>query len=299
MLHFSRKTATILLLGIAVLSAPWLRAARAATFHDALGREVVLPQEPRRIISLLPSLTEILYDLGLADRVVGVTTYSNYPPAAASKPKVGSYININVERILSLAPDLVIGSKDGNERMVVRLLEQAGIPVFVVNPRGVYEAVDTVAVVAKICGIGAHGAAIAGELRARAHKVTARTRRLQPVLVLLQINVRPIMAVNRHTVHHDLIRLSGGINMTAEEPVTYPRISIEEVILRKPEVILISSMERGGRFERARQEWLTWSSIPAARNGRVHLIDSDLIDRPSPRLVEGLERMAAFLHPEL
>lgn len=85
--------------------------------------------------------------------------------------------------------------------------------------------------------------------------------------------------------------------MTAREPITYPRISVEEIVGRQPDVILISSMQRGGRFEKAREEWLKWTSIPAARTGRVHLIDSDLIDRPSPRVVEGLERMAELIHP--
>ena len=87
--------------------------------------------------------------------------------------------------------------------------------------------------------------------------------------------------------------------MTGDSPFTYPRISLEEVIRRKPEVIIISSMERGGRFERARLEWLKWTSIPAVKNGRVHLIDSDLIDRPSPRIIKGLETMARFIHPEV
>ena len=86
--------------------------------------------------------------------------------------------------------------------------------------------------------------------------------------------------------------------MTSGEPVNYPRISLEEVIRRKPEVIVISSMERGGRFEKARQEWIEWKSIPAVQDKRVHLVDSDLIDRPSPRLIEGLEIMAKLIHPE-
>ena len=87
--------------------------------------------------------------------------------------------------------------------------------------------------------------------------------------------------------------------MTEDEPITYPRLSLEEVIRKRPEVILISSMERGGRFEKARQDWLKWTSIPAVQNGRIHLIDSDLIDRPSPRIIQGLEAMARFLHPDV
>jgi iron complex transport system substrate-binding protein len=107
------------------------------------------------------------------------------------------------------------------------------------------------------------------------------------------------MTVNKNTYHHDLIRLAGGRNMSEDEPITYPRISLEDVILRKPDVIIISSMERGGRFEKARQAWLRWKSIPAVKNNRVHLIDSDLIDRPSPRIIDGLEEMAKIIHPEV
>jgi iron complex transport system substrate-binding protein len=135
------------------------------------------------------------------------------------------------------------------------------------------------------------------------------TRRLESVrsaiqykkkpLVFLQINIVPIMTVNKTTVHNDLIRLAGGVNMTADEPITYPRISVEEVIRREPEVIIISSMERGGRFEKAKKDWMQWTSLPAVKNKRVCLIDSDLIDRPSPRIIDGLEAMARIIHPEL
>jgi iron complex transport system substrate-binding protein len=107
------------------------------------------------------------------------------------------------------------------------------------------------------------------------------------------------MTINKDSFLHDLIQLAGGRNMAEDEPITYPRISLEEVIKRKPEVIIISSMERGGRFEAARLEWLKWASIPAVKDGRVHLIDSDLIDRPSPRIIEGLEVMASFIHPKV
>jgi iron complex transport system substrate-binding protein len=106
------------------------------------------------------------------------------------------------------------------------------------------------------------------------------------------------MTVNRKTFHHNLIDLAGGRNMAEDEPVTYPRISLEEVIRRKPEIILISSMERSGEFDAARAEWMRWTSIPAVKTGRVHLVNSDLIDRPSPRMVDGLENLARRIHPE-
>jgi iron complex transport system substrate-binding protein len=274
-----------------------VNAADCKTFTDALGREIPVPAPPKRLIALAPNLTEILYALGLGDRVVGVTNHCNYPPEASLKPKVGSYIHLNVEQIINLSPDLVIGTVDGNERYILDLLEQARIKVFFVNPRDVRQAIETISTVGLVCGVPEKARQIAGRLTLRVDRVVEITGAEKRPLVFLQIHIQPIMSVNRNTVHHDLIHLAGGDNMTADEPVTYPRIGLEEVIRRKPEVILVSSMEREGRFEKARQDWLQWTSLPAVQKGRVHLVDSDLIDRPSPRVVDGLEIMAKLLHP--
>jgi len=276
----------------------WASPSPCATFKDSLGREVPVPAPPKRLIALAPNLTEILYALGLGDRVVGVTDHCNYPPEVSLKPKVGSYIHLNVEKIVSLSPDLVIGTVDGNERYILDLLEQAQIKVFFVNPRDVRQAIETISTVGLVCGAPERARQISGQLTQRVNRVVEVTGANKRPLVFLQINIQPIMTVNRNTVHHDLIHLAGGENMAADEPVTYPRISLEEVLRRKPEVILVSSMEREGRFEKARQDWLQWTSIPAVQKGRVHLIDSDLIDRPSSRVVDGLEIMAKLLHPE-
>ena len=283
---------------IGVLVVLWASPSLCATFRDALGREISVPAPPKRLIALAPNLTEILFALGLGDQVVGVTDHCNYPPQASLKPKVGSYIHLNVEKIISLSPDLVIGTMDGNERYVLHLLEQAHIRVFFVNPRDVRQAIETISTIGLVCGVSEKARELSAGLTLRVNRVVETTNPRKKPLVFLQIQIQPIMSVNRNTVHHDLLRLAGGDNMTADEPVTYPRISMEEVIRRKPEVILISSMERGGRFEQARQQWLEWTSIPAVQRGRVHLIDSDLIDRPSPRVVDGLEIMARLFHPE-
>ncbi|MCU0596781.1 MAG: cobalamin-binding protein [Desulfobacterota bacterium] len=239
---------------VAVLTILWAAAAHPATFKDALGREIPVPAPPKRLIALAPNLTEILYALGLGDRVVGVTDHCNYPPEASLKPKVGSYVHLNVEQIISLSPDLVIGTVDGNERYVLDLLEQAHIKVFFVNPRNVRQAIETISALGLVCGLPERARQIADALTLRVNRVVEAVRDRTRPLVFLQINIQPIMSVNRNTVHHDLIRLAGGDNMTADEPVTYPRIGLEEVIRRKPEVILVSSMEREGRFEKARQE---------------------------------------------
>ena len=271
----------------------------AATYTDALGRTVTLDKQPRRIVSMAPSLTEILFFLGLKDRVAGVTQFSYYPPEAELKPKIGSYINLNVEKIVTLNPDLAIGTADGNKEGVVKHLEQAGIPVYIVNPRSVSDAIDTVAILGGVCGIGDTSMELAFRLKSRVDYVLEKTADLRRPLVFLQINVKPIMTVNRNTFHHDLIRLAGGRNISRDMTTSYPRISIEEVLQKKPEIIIISSMERGGRFAWALGEWLKWPVIPAVKEGRVHLVDSDLLDRPSPRIVKGLETLARLIHPEV
>ena len=277
----------------------WTALSSAATFKDALGRTVTLKTPPKRIVSMAPSLTEILYYLGLADRIAGVTQFSYYPPETAQKPNVGSYVNLNAEKIVSLNPDLAIGTKDGNKPTTVRLLEQAGIPVYIVNPRNIKDVIGTIHAIGELCGVGVRAKERSIQLGKRVNRICERTVSLKKPLVFLQINIKPIMTVNKNTFHHDVIRLAGGDNMAKNEPITYPRISMEEVMRREPEVIIISSMERNGSFERARKDWMKWSSIPAVKNRRVHLINSDLIDRPSPRIVKGLEFMTRLIHPEV
>jgi len=276
----------------------WAGMLQGAVYTDALGRKLILDQEPGRIVTLAPSLTEIVYFLGLGDRVVGVTQFSSYPPEAQSKPKVGSYVNLSVEQIISLAPDLVIGTADGNRPAIVELLEKAGIPVFVVNPRNTREVIQTIRDIGHLCGVAEKAQVLARELSTRVDRIVAKTSGLDRPLVFLQVNTRPLMTVNADTFSSDLIRLAGGRNLADQEPIHYPRLSIEEVIGREPQVIIVSSMERGGEFEEVRQQWLSMPMIPAAKTGRVYLVDSDLIDRPSPRIVEGLELLARDIHPE-
>jgi iron complex transport system substrate-binding protein len=286
---------SVVVVSLLALPAPsWCK-----TFKDSLGRDVELTSSPKRIIPLAPSLTEILYYLGLGDKVAGVTEYSYYPPEAAQKPSVGSYIDPNVEKIISLSPDLVIGTKDGNMPGSIYLLDEAKIPAYVVDPRNVEDAVSTIDKIGDLCGVSERAHQLTDKLKKRLEAVQNAVASKKKPVVFLQINVSPIMTVNRNTFHNDLIRLAGGINMAADEAITYPRISLEEVIKKKPDIIIISSMEIGGEFERAKKEWMKWTSIPAVKNNRVYLIDSDIIDRPSQRIIDGLEAMARLIHPEV
>jgi iron complex transport system substrate-binding protein len=270
-----------------------------ATLRDSLGRKVEVPAAPERIVSLAPSITEIIYFLGLGDRLVGVTKFSYFPEQARGKPNVGAYTDINIEKVITLDPDLVIATADGNKREDIELLNRAGIPVYVVNPRRVHQILDAIERIGGICGIAHRARERVGSLQMRVTRVKEAVKAGNRPLVLLVINAKPLMSVNRRTTHHDLIELAGGRNLAADQPITYPRLNLEEVIRRGPEVIIISSMERRGEHEKIRRQWFRWTAIPAVQNRRVHVINSDLIDRAAPRIVKGLEEMAKLIHPEI
>jgi iron complex transport system substrate-binding protein len=299
-----RRAWTIpLLLAVALLFGPRLAVAASGeagqrSVVDPTGRAVRVPADPRRVVALAPSVTEIVYALGQETRLVGVTRFSNYPPAAEKLPLVGSYIQLDVERIVALQPDLCIAVKDGNPIAAVEQLEALGLPVFAIDPLDLETVMQSVRAVGDLLGAEPQAETVVSDMRRRIEKVRARvaqtTRR--PTL-FFQIGVSPIVSVGSNTFIHTLIELAGGVNVAAG-PSPYPRFSREQVIALAPEVIVISAMERAAQFEQVKAEWMQWPAIPAVKSQAVFIAPNDLFDRPSPRLVEALEVLAAFLHPE-
>ncbi|MDO9515569.1 MAG: cobalamin-binding protein [Syntrophales bacterium] len=273
--------------------------ATAEVFVDKTERRVNIPSPPRRIVSLAPSITETLFALGLDREIVGVTMLSNYPDAARSKPRVGTFINISLERVVSLNPDLVIGTADGNKKETVNQLEGMGIPVYVVNPENLAEILHMILSIGRITGREDEATALARGLRERIGRVASSLKGLKRPQVFLQIGINPVITVGRDTLHNELIQRAGGANIYGETATRYPRCSMEDIIVKKPDIIIVSSMKRGGDFSTVRDGWGKWGTIPAVRDDRIHVIDTDLIDLASPRIVDGLERMAEIIHPEV
>lgn len=259
----------------------------------------VTPAHYRRIVSLAPSITEILFTLGLGNRVVGVTQHCDYPPEALAKPRVGSYVDLNLEKILSLKPDLIIATVDGNEREVVKRLVQFRMPVFLTNPRNLEEVFQTIRGIGRITRTESRADSVAKALRQRADRVIRACAALSRPRVFLQINEQPLVTVGKNTFRNHLIELAGGINISGGESIAYPQYSVEQVLRGKPDVILITSMEREAAPEKKKERWQAWTHIPAVQQGRIYLLNSDILDRPSPRLVDGLEALARALHPPL
>ncbi len=255
---------------------------------DELGRPIAVLQTPGRIVSLAPSVTETLYALGLGDKLVGVTTFCNYPPEAATKEKVGDTLRPNIEKIVALKPDLVIASTSSQLEAFVKNLESAGVPVYVSNPRNLKETIASIEKIGEVAGATHQAKELAEVLRARVELVGSRIGTQPKPKVFVMLGAEPLITIGSASFINDLITQAGGISISADESGDYPQYSLETVIARQPEVIFLQAGDEK-LPERMRQ-------TPAARNLRVFHLDDDLLLRPGPRIVDGLEQIAAKLY---
>jgi len=265
---------------------------------DEAGRRVHVPEKPRRIVSLAPSITESLFVLGLDEEVVGVTQHCNYPPKAATRPVVGSYVQFSLEKVLSLRPDLVLAVRDGNPRDSVERLASMGVPVYVLDPRSLEGLFHSLRRLGELLVRGEEAEAVIRVMRSRLERLTEAVAGRARPKVLLQVGIEPLVTVGRGTLQDHLIELAGGVNVAVEVPFQYPVMSLERVLQAAPEVILVSSMAGATDAAKELRRWQKWKEIPAVASGRVHLINGDLIDRPTPRILNGLEEMVRYIHPE-
>lgn len=289
----------VLMMPVALAAPALAETAARKEVVDPVGRRVSVPARLQRIVSLAPSVTEILYALQQEHRLVGVTRFSNYPPQAQKLPRVGSYVHLNVEQIAALQPDLCIAVKDGNPITVVEQLQSIGLPVYAVNPLDLASVMDSIQAIGTLLDAEARAGSIIDDMHQRIARVKERVARAEsrPTL-FFQIGISPIVSVGTDTFINTLITMAGGTNVAAGSP-PYPRFSREQVIAKAPEVMVISSMARDAVFEQVKREWMQWPAIPAVKNDKVFIAPPDMFDRPSPRLVDALELLAAYLHPAL
>jgi iron complex transport system substrate-binding protein len=253
---------------------------------------------PLRIVSLSPALTEIVFALGLGDRVVGVTTYCDWPPEARTKPKIGGFVNPSVEAVLQQRPDLVLVSPAAGNREAALAARRAGARMEVLAAETIEDAFHAIRRIAELGGAPERGEALAEELSARLEAVARRVRGRPRVPVLFCLQLDPIIAAGRGTLPSELLELAGGENIVQAE--RYPQVGIETVLAREPRVILQSRMDTldDGALRSARAYWSRWSAIPAVHEGRVVEVDGGAALRAGPRIAEAAERIASILHPE-
>jgi iron complex transport system substrate-binding protein len=260
---------------------------------DDLGRLVAINGTPQRIISLAPSNTEILFALGLGDKVVGVTDYCDYPPEALNKTKVGGYINPDIEKIVALNPDLILVAY-GTPMDVIDTMVGLGLTVYGIKTTDLDDLLNDIRRVGEITDKEVEAQALTSEMASRVQAVTNQTEELeQRPRVFYIVWHDPLWTAGSGTFIDELIEKAGGVNI-CQNITGYSTVSIEEVIARDPEIIITSELS---------YDWAINSTdlagTNASQSGRIYTCDDNLVQRPGPRLVEGLEWFAHFIHPEI
>lgn len=273
-----------------------------ATFVDDMGREVTIDEIPQRIVSHVPSITETLFALGLGERVVGVSDYCDYPEEAKSKPSVGNYFNPSIESIVALEPDLVL--TDGHSESIKQLDElEPPITYIVIDPKDIDGIFRDLELLGKVTGTEREAEKLIEDMQDSISHVIALVEGAPPVRVLYIIDATdptlPWTAGPGSFVDW-LITTAGGENIAAEAQGAWVQFSIEQIVSSDPEIIILPA-KHGTTF--TSPETLegnpAWREITAVEQGRIRIIDGDLVDRSGPRIVQGLEEIARIIHPEL
>ncbi|MDP1929888.1 MAG: cobalamin-binding protein [Gammaproteobacteria bacterium] len=263
-------------------------AAQPITVTDDDRRSITLEQPAQRIISLAPSLTELLFAAGAGDQVVGVSEYSDYPPEAATRSIVGRYDLLNMEAIVALGPDLIVAWRSGNPRAGVQRLIDLGFNVYVAEPTTLASIADHIDSFALLAGTQQTGGATSRFFRERLNALSAEFQNREPVSVFYQVWNEPLISVGGNELINDIITLCGGSNIFADLGLA-PKVSEEAVLQRNPQVIIASGMDIS-RPEWL-DEWLRWPQLQAVANGDLYFIPPDLVQRHSLRVLSGAEQM--------
>jgi iron complex transport system substrate-binding protein len=275
---------------------------RSVTITDDFGEAVTIRGLPRRIVSLAPSNTEILYALGLGDRVIGVTDYCNYPEEARARPKVGGYSTVNLEKVVALEPDLVVGSF-GNTEDAIKRLRSLGLTVVTLNPQTIDDIFHDIRLVGTMTGTEGNASACVDGLRQRVRVVEQKTSDLSSRPSVAQVVwYDPIWVSGRNTFQDEVIQKAGGKN-SFNLSTGWAIIGLEEFFTTDPEYIIVNSGTGMGdsAYDILHDYFMNeprLQNVSAVRNGHVYTIDADIISRGGPRIVDALEVVAAELHPE-
>jgi iron complex transport system substrate-binding protein len=259
-----------------------LRAALACVLLAVAAGAAAAAEGPTRIVSLAPHLTELLYAAGAGPRLVGTSEWSDHPAAARTLPRIGDALRLDFERILALAPDLVVAWESGTPVANIRRLESLGLRVVSVRVETLEDIPRAIEQLGDIAGTGAEARRAAGALRSGLEELTLEFAGRRPVDVFVQIDEQPLFTVTGRHLISDLLALCGGRNVFADLPGVAPAVDLEAVIVRNPQVILVTSV-RGD----PQAQWARWRGIEAVRTGNVIKVPPDEVTRATPRALAG------------
>lgn len=261
--------------------------------RDDTQTEIRLTVQARRIVSLAPNITEVVYAAGAGDKLVATVDFSDYPAAAKKLPRVGSYARVDIEAVAALRPDLVLAWDSGNPPAAVAQLRKLGIPVFVTEPKTLDDVARDLERYATLAGTEAAGKAAARAFRNRLAGLETQYATRRPVRVFYEVWDEPLMTVNGKQIISDVMRLCGGTNIFADLPALAPTVSVEAVLAANPDAIIAGGM--GERNAAWLEPWKKWPRLKATAQGNLFFIDPNLLQRHTPRLLDGADQMCAKL----
>ena len=260
---------------------------------DDSGQPVVLQHPATRIVSLAPHITELLFAAGAGNAVVGVSEHSDYPAAARTLPRVGGGSGVDLEAVLGLRPELVVAWGSGSPPGLLQRLRQLGVPVFVSEPRVMHDIATSLERLGRLAGQGAAASRAVQRFEERLRQLRERYAGRPPVRVFYQVWQQPLLTINGDHLVSDVIRLCGGVNVFGDLPELAPQVSVESVLQRDPQVIIA-----GGDAPDARSLadwWQRWNGISAVQGGHLYTIPQELLERHTPRILDGAGLMCERL----
>jgi iron complex transport system substrate-binding protein len=267
-----------------------LRAYREIT--DDLGRKLKLPLKVERAVSLSPNLTEIIFAVGAGDKLVGVTTYCDYPEQAKQIEKIGDTLRPSLEKIVALKPDVVFVSTASQLKGFANTLEQQGITLFVTDPDSFERIYSSIEKIGEIFQKEEQARELVDQLKSRVARVEQRVKDLPKLRVFVQID-KSLYTVGKNSFITDLVRKAGGISVTEELEADYPKLSKETALALNPEIIILTDSYDNNEPNEV------FRNSDAVKNKRVYTVKADILSRPGPRIVDALEQVASLLHPEV
>ncbi len=264
------------------------------TLKDELGRTVVIPDHPHRLICLAPSVVDDVYSLGAGTDVIAVSEFTTYPAEAVGKPTIGAPLNPSLEKIIALHPDLVLGTGDMNYLAVVDQLGRYGIPVFMVDPHGIAGIYKSITSLGYALNREADAIRLVRDLEAREQRMRTRVQGKPAVRVFMPVWYDPIVTVGRHAFITELIEAAGGSSITGDIAQEWPQVNLEAVVSRHPDALLLISGSKVSLADLSGRPG--WQAVSAVQKHRVYYVDRR-IELSSPAAIYAMEDLAKQLHP--
>ncbi|MFH0960326.1 MAG: helical backbone metal receptor, partial [Pseudomonadota bacterium] len=269
----------------------------ALCVKDSMEVQVCVHDTPKKIISLAPSLTELVFELGAGSSLVGRTTRCNFPDEAQNVPDIGAYMKPDFEKLVAALPDLVLAPKTGIRPELIDRLRNLKIPVYVDDCLNIEDIRNVITNIAKLLRKENQAGQILDDMQSRRDRINKLVKGKEKTTALFVVGVRPLVVAGSKSFLGSLIREAGGVNIAETVAVEYPKFSIEEVIRTNPDVILILDKECHG--EGCLNQWKSHIHLKAVQENRIHDLDADLMSRPGVRTIEGLEKLSTLLHPSV